>query len=329
MTRIEGRTTFARRPDEVFDFLADPRHEPAYNPLVLSARKETPGPIGPGTRFSQRVRSLGRARDVSIVLVDCQRPHHLSWSIGSAGMDVDGTEEIRQDGEQTTVRWSWDFRPCGGLRLLGPVVGLAGRRLERKVWADMKAHLEGTATTARQPRGTRDRPLLGFRRRPGRVALLVFRLPLPLYRAGWGWLFLGHTFLVLTHVGRRTGQPHDAAAMVLAEDRTTGEVVICSVWGPQADWIRNLRAHPALRVQVGRASFVPQHRFLTDLEAFAVGTAFRRRHPWRVRLLSRVLDVDLLSDAGIHDFIATRPFVALRPAAPSADARLDPPASTS
>jgi deazaflavin-dependent oxidoreductase (nitroreductase family) len=173
-----------------------------------------------------------------------------------------------------------------------------------------------TGPTTGPPSGrTRTRPLLGLRRRPGRLALLVFRLPLPLYRAGWGWLFLGRTFLVLTHVGRRTGRPHEAAAMVLAEDRATGEVVICSVWGPRADWIRNLRAHPALRVQVGRSSFVPQHRFLGDAEAFAVGADFRRRHSWRVRLISRVLDVDLSSDAGIRDFVRTRPLVALRPVA--------------
>jgi deazaflavin-dependent oxidoreductase (nitroreductase family) len=144
---------------------------------------------------------------------------------------------------------------------------------------------------------------------------MVFRLPLPLYRAGWGWLFLGHTFLVLTHVGRKTGQPHATAAMVLAEEKTIGEVVICSVWGPHADWIRNLRAHPALDVQIGRTTFVPEHRFLTDEEAFAVGAEFRRCHPWRVRLITRVLGVDLRSDAGIRDFTATRPFVALRPAA--------------
>jgi deazaflavin-dependent oxidoreductase (nitroreductase family) len=185
----------------------------------------------------------------------------------------------------------------------------------------MKKHLEVTtmATMTRpQPRAASSRPLLGLRRRPGRLALLVFRLPLPLYRAGWGRLFLGHTFLVLTHVGRKTGKPYATAAMVLAEDETTGEVVICSVWGPHADWIRNLHAHPALRVQIGRTSFVPQHRFLTDEEAVAVGAEFRHRHPWRVRLISRVLGVDLRSDAGIREFIDTRPFVALRPAAPSA-----------
>jgi len=169
-----------------------------------------------------------------------------------------------------------------------------------------------TATGPRR-RGTSSRPLLGFRRQPGRLALAVFRLPLPLYRAGWGWLFLGHTFLVLTHVGRRTGRPHAVAAMVLAEDRATGEAVICSVWGPHADWVRNLRAGPALRVQIGRESFVPQHRFLSEQEAFAVVAEFRRRHRWRSRLISRVLGVDLHADAAVREFISTRPFVALRP----------------
>jgi deazaflavin-dependent oxidoreductase (nitroreductase family) len=184
----------------------------------------------------------------------------------------------------------------------------------------MKGHLEGTtmATETRPPnQKTSPRPLLGLRRQPGRLALWVFRLPLPLYRAGWGWLFLGHTFLVLTHVGRKTGKPYAAAAMVLAEDRTTGEAVICSVWGPHTDWIRNLHAHPALRVQIGRTSFPPQHRFLTSGEAFAVAAEFRQRHPWRVRLISRVLGVDLRSEAGIREFIGGRPFVALRPAGPT------------
>jgi deazaflavin-dependent oxidoreductase (nitroreductase family) len=181
------------------------------------------------------------------------------------------------------------------------------------------------AGTARpQGTGSRTRPLLGFRRQPGRLALFVFRVPLPLYRAGCGWL-LGHTFLLLTHAGRKTGQPHATVAMVLAHDRTTGEVVVCSVWGPRTDWIRNIRARQALRVQVGRESFVPQQRFLTADEAFAVGVEFRRRHPWRLRLLSRVLGLDdLRSDAAVREFISTRPFIALRPATRAA--RTPPPA---
>jgi deazaflavin-dependent nitroreductase family protein len=161
--------------------------------------------------------------------------------------------------------------------------------------------------------GRHARPWLGFRRRPGRLALLVFRLPLPLYRFGFGWV-LGHTFLQLTHVGRRTGKAHEAVAMVLAYDRSSGESVICAVWGPRTDWVRNLEACKALRVQVGRDAFVPQHRFLTEDEAVAVGADFRRRHPQRLRLISRVLGLDdLRSDAAIREFVRDRPFVALRP----------------
>lgn len=161
-------------------------------------------------------------------------------------------------------------------------------------------------------RGAATRPVLGFRRSPGRLALFVFRLPLPMYRAGWGWL-LGHVFLVLTHAGRRTGQPHDTVAMVLAEDPATEEVVICSVWGPRTDWVRNLRANPALLVRIGRQSYVPQHRFLTDEEAFAVGASFRRRHPVRLRIVKLAFGVDLRPDDALREFVRTRPFVALRP----------------
>lgn len=164
-------------------------------------------------------------------------------------------------------------------------------------------------------RGPAARPVLGFRHRPGRLALFVFRLPLPLYRAGWGWL-LGRVFLVLTHAGRRTGQPHDTAAMVLAEDRSTEEVVIGSVWGPRTDWVRNLRANPPLLVRIGRQSYVPQHRFLTDEEAFAVGVSFRRRHPLRLRMVKLAFGVDLDSDDVLREFVRTRPLVALRPRSP-------------
>jgi deazaflavin-dependent oxidoreductase (nitroreductase family) len=158
------------------------------------------------------------------------------------------------------------------------------------------------------------RPLLGLRRRPGRLALAVFRLPLVLYRRGWGRL-LGQTFMLLVHAGRKTGKPHLMTAMVMRYDSTSREVVIFSGWGPNSDWVRNLRARPALRVEVGRESYTPQHRFLSDDESVAVASDFLRSHPYRVLLASRILDwPDLHSEAALRDFVRTHPFVALRPA---------------
>jgi deazaflavin-dependent oxidoreductase (nitroreductase family) len=162
--------------------------------------------------------------------------------------------------------------------------------------------------------GRRAKPLLGVRRQPGRLALAVFRLPLPLYRRGWGWL-LGHTFLLLVHAGRKTGKLHSTVAMVLRHDPETHEVVICSAWGRNADWIRNIQIRPALRVQTGRESYRPEQRFLSEDESFAVVVEFRRQHPGRLRLITRILGWDdLRSDGAARDFVRSRPFVSFRPA---------------
>ena len=166
------------------------------------------------------------------------------------------------------------------------------------------------APKAPQPASTKH--FFGIRE-PGRLALAVFRLPLHLYRRGWG-RFLGHSFLVFVHAGRNTGTPHEATAMVLSFDKTTKEAVICSAWGPDADWVRNLNVRPALHVQIGRESFVPEQRFLTEDEAFAVAVEFRRQHPWRLRLISSVLGWgNLRSDPAVREFVRTRPFVAFSP----------------
>ena len=103
-------------------------------------------------------------------------------------------------------------------------------------------------------------------------------------------------------------------AMVMRYDPATREVVIFSGWGPRSDWVRNLHARPALRVEVGRESFTPQHRFLGDDEAVAVARAFLREHPYRVRLATCILGwPDLRAEDLLHDFVREHPFVALRP----------------
>ena len=129
---------------------------------------------------------------------------------------------------------------------------------------------------------------------------------------------MGDTFLLLVHEGRKTGKRYSTVAMVLRYEPHTQEAVICSAWGQGADWIRNIRARPALQVQIGRQSFTTQQRFLSQDESLAVLAEFRHRHPHRSRLLASVLGWgDLGSDAAARDFVSTRPFVSLRPHGPS------------
>jgi deazaflavin-dependent oxidoreductase (nitroreductase family) len=171
-------------------------------------------------------------------------------------------------------------------------------------------------TAAREHHRGATRPLLGLRRQPGRLALAFMRMPRPLYRRGLGRL-LGHTFLLIAHRGRRSGKRHETVAMALGYDPGTREAVVCSVWGQNTEWMRNLRAHPALEIQIGRERYVPEQRFLSEDEAVTVGIEFRRRHPRRLHLIATALGWgDLSSEQAIREFVRSRPFVAFRPAEP-------------
>ena len=46
--------------------------------------------------------------------------------------------------------WDWQVRPKGWFRLLGPLVGALGGRMERRIWAGLKHKLEndGDARTS-------------------------------------------------------------------------------------------------------------------------------------------------------------------------------------
>ena len=50
MVRIEGEIVINRPMEEVFDFVADERNEPRYNPHMRRAELITKGPVGVGTR---------------------------------------------------------------------------------------------------------------------------------------------------------------------------------------------------------------------------------------------------------------------------------------
>jgi deazaflavin-dependent oxidoreductase (nitroreductase family) len=154
--------------------------------------------------------------------------------------------------------------------------------------------------------------VLGLRRRPGRLALAAMRVPRPLYHRGWGWM-LGHTFLLIAHQGRKTGKRRETVAMALAYDSDTREAIVFSAWGPNTEWIRNLRAHPALQIQIGREAYVPEQRFLSEDESVAVVREFQRRHPWRTRLFATILGWgDLSSETSVREFVRGRPFVLFR-----------------
>ena len=168
-----------------------------------------------------------------------------------------------------------------------------------------------TMTHVAPPRHHGKRPMLGLRKKPGRLALTLMHMPLRAYAHDQGHL-LGHTFVQFTHVGRKSGKEYRAVAMVLGFDESTSEAVICAAW--DTDWFHNLRAHPATNVKIDRLSFTPAQRFLTEDEAYDVVRRFRAAHPHRVRLISSIFGWGNLRDeVRLREFASAHPFIAFRP----------------
>jgi hypothetical protein len=78
---------------------------------------------------------------------------------------------------------------------------------------------------------------------PHGVLRWLLRMPIWLHRLHMGWL-LGDHFLMLTHIGRKSGLPRQSVLEVVGHDEATGIYIIASGWGEQADWLRNIQKHP-------------------------------------------------------------------------------------
>ncbi len=111
MAKIEGEILIGRPVEEVFDFVADSRNEPSFNPAMAGVELLTPPPIGRGTRFRAR---MGRAgRPMLAELTEFDRPRRLGSRTSSSMMQTSGALTFAPDRDGTVMSWDWQVRPKG------------------------------------------------------------------------------------------------------------------------------------------------------------------------------------------------------------------------
>lgn len=148
MARVQGQILIQRPVEEVFDFVADERNEPRYNPQMRRAEQTSAGPIGVGTTFQAESTSQGRPVLMTIAFTEYQRPLRLASATHLSNMDIQGTLTFDPVPEGTQMRWFWKLEPRGALKLLTPLVAALGRRQERTIWTGLKRYLEARPTPA-------------------------------------------------------------------------------------------------------------------------------------------------------------------------------------
>ena len=145
----------------------------------------------------------------------------------------------------------------------------------------------------------------------------ILQAPVHLYRWRLGWL-LGKRFLLLTHIGRRTGRTHQVVVEVMDYRREIPEAIVMSGFGRNADWLLNIQAHPEPQVQLGSQTFAASFRFLDVEEAMAVVHRYERKNWFMLPIvryvLSRLLRWRYLGTAeDRRRLVAQLPLIGFRP----------------
>ena len=142
MAHITGEVTIAAPVSEVFDMVADERNEPRYNPRIVRAEKVTEGPVGRGARFVAEPKGMGAKGEMTLEVLEYDRPHRLHNVVRSSYMQVDGTLTFQEVDGGTRLSWDWNMGLVGPMRVLSPVLAVIGPSWERRNWVGLKEYME-------------------------------------------------------------------------------------------------------------------------------------------------------------------------------------------
>lgn len=128
---------------------------------------------------------------------------------------------------------------------------------------------------------------------PRGLLRLFLRMPIFLYNAHLGWL-LGGRFLMLTHIGRKSGIPRQVVLEVVHHDTDTSVYFVAAGWRGKADWFKNIQVNPSVHVTVGAHTFKATAAVMQLVEAAATLYIYARRYPLAFRELSRLMMGEVL-----------------------------------
>ncbi|MFB6841366.1 SRPBCC family protein [Streptomyces sp. NPDC056361] len=124
MAAITESIDISRTPADVFGYVTDPTHLPAWQESAVSVRRLGDAPFGVGSKVAV-TRRLGRreiTQTMQVVELDPPRHWHVHGIDGPVRGDVQGTIEPLDDGERSRLTLSLDFEGHGIGKALVPLV---------------------------------------------------------------------------------------------------------------------------------------------------------------------------------------------------------------
>jgi deazaflavin-dependent oxidoreductase (nitroreductase family) len=124
---------------------------------------------------------------------------------------------------------------------------------------------------------------------PHGILRWLLRLPIHLYHLRLGWM-LGERFMLLEHLGRKSGRWHTVVVEVIGHDEGTDTYFAASGWKLRSDWYRNILAHPQVRLSTGHRNHLEAvAHVLAPKAAGERLVEYAHRHPLAMRELADVM----------------------------------------
>ena len=117
-----------------------------------------------------------------------------------------------------------------------------------------------------------------------------WRAPIWFYRLGLGGL-LGKRFLLLNHIGRKSGQPRQAVVEVVDFDSNNDIYYAVSGFGEKAHWFQNIMQRPNINIQVGSRKMSAHAKRLSLQDGEKIFANYARQHPTALRELSKIINI--------------------------------------
>jgi hypothetical protein len=140
MITASWQITIDRKPEDVFDFVADLHNEPKFNPDASNIVKSSEGEIGLGTVYTEEFKRIGAYRTT----IDVYQPSTaLGFDARNPKCDARVRFTFEPHGDSTEVGCVVGLTFKGAQRLVGVLMGgMIKKQIERNRGPMLKAALE-------------------------------------------------------------------------------------------------------------------------------------------------------------------------------------------
>jgi carbon monoxide dehydrogenase subunit G len=133
--RIDYSLTIDRTAEDVFAYLTDLERLPEWQSTAVEVRKQTEGPVGAGSRYTDVRRFLGRTIESTLEVTTYEPPSRFDVRATGGPVPFEVHHTLTPENGRTRLEWVAEGEPGGFFRMAEAIVRRAAER-------EFTAHLD-------------------------------------------------------------------------------------------------------------------------------------------------------------------------------------------